>query len=325
MIAAEKLFGNFLDDPRIINSRLYNFSLGTLSHLTAANGGGDYTVLINLISPLITTFGTEIGDVDAALNTQLGKTQTADQVMAAFGLTMKQKEGIIAGAVGGFGSGAYLEFYPHGFGEYTSATKTDMPTFTLRIKTATNAHSVELGAPLTTLLAGFNAQWVNARTDQTTQFATVDDSRTDRTDARVALELGLLTTVHTVAAKFPGDVETCNSFFDFNLLFTHTVHRFTTKAGVLAPGEIKVILNHTLTDTNSLQVQNPDDNADFVIYLAHTGTDAPAGSGVTVKVGHGKRPKPSDLGSLSNTFLLIKNLSDINEGAYIVKVGGLDA
>jgi hypothetical protein len=35
----------------------------------------------------------------------------------------------------------------------------------------------------------------------------VDDNRTERTEARVALELGLLTCVHTIAATFPGDVD----------------------------------------------------------------------------------------------------------------------
>ena len=73
MITEDKLFGNFFDDKNIINRRMYNFSLDTLNRLTVANGGGDYTTLLNLLSPLIVTFGTEIGDVDAALNLQKGK------------------------------------------------------------------------------------------------------------------------------------------------------------------------------------------------------------------------------------------------------------
>ena len=324
MVSQDKLFGNFFNDPAIINRRMYNFSLDTLNRLTAANGGGDYTNLINLISPLIVTFGTEIGDVDAALNLQKGKTLTADQVLAAFGLTMKEKEGVIANAVGGFGTPAYLEFYPHGLLEYTRAQKTEMPTLTLRVRTAATAHAAQLGVPLTALLTGYKNQWTTARDAQEQQFASVDDNRTERTQARVALELGALTAVHTIAAKFPGDVDSCNNFFDFNLLFTHTVHRMQTSAGNIAAGEIKVILNHSLTDTNSIQAQNPDDNADYIIYLAHNATDQPGTGGRTVKVGRGTHPKPSELGNLADTFLLIKNLSDVNEGAYVVKVGGLE-
>jgi len=324
MFSKDKLFGNFFDDRDIINRRMYGFSLDTLNRLTAANGGGDYQTLIDLLTPLVTTFGTEIGDVDVALNIQKGKTMTADQVIAAFQLSLRAKQGVIADDVGGFDSEAYLEFYPHGLTEYTLVTKTQMPTLTLRIRTAATAHAAQLGVPLTTLLTGFQPQWATARDAQEQQFGKVDDNRTERTQARVVLELGALTGVHTIAAKFPGDVDACDNFFAFDLLFAHTVHRTKTFAGSLAPGEIRVILNHSLTDTNSIHAQNPDDNADYQIYIGHTATSQPNGTGRLLKVGRGTRPKPSELGDLNDTFLLLKNLSDVNEGAYVVKVGGLE-
>ncbi|HLG33773.1 MAG TPA: hypothetical protein VI757_02750 [Bacteroidia bacterium] len=325
MIGQDRLFGNFFDDIKIINSRLYNYSLDSLNRLTAANGGGDYQTLIDLITPLISAFGTEIGDVDVALSIQKGKTLTANQVMFSFGQTMKEKEGVIANAVGGFGSTGYLEFYPNGFGEYTGAAVTAMPMLTSRVKTAATAHAVALGPVLTAQLSAFQQQWIDARDAQEQQFGVVDDNRTERTETRVALELGNLTVVHTIAAKFPGDVDACDNFFDFNLLFTHTMHRIKTLAGTPAPGQIVVILNHSLTDNNTIQAQNPDENADYQLYLDHTGTGEPNGRGITLKAsGSGKRPKPSDLGDLNDTFLCIKNLSDVNEGTYIVKVGGLE-
>ena len=234
MVSQDKLFGNFFDDRLIINSRFYNFSLQTLNSLTANNGGGDYTVLINLITPLITAFGTEIGDVDVALSIQKGKTLTAQQVMTSFGQTLKEKEGVIANAVGGFGSAIYLEFYPNGFGEYTGAAVTDMPLLTVRVRTAATTHTALIGVVLTTLLGAFKQQWIDARNAQEQQFAKVDDNRTERTQARVALELGLLTTVHTIGAKVPGDVDECDNFFDFPLLFSHTGQRTKTFAGTPA-------------------------------------------------------------------------------------------
>ncbi|HLG36036.1 MAG TPA: hypothetical protein VI757_14235, partial [Bacteroidia bacterium] len=127
-----------------------------------------------------------------------------------------------------------------------------------------------------------------------------------------------------VAAKFPGDVDACDNFFDFSKLFPHTVHRSKTYAGGPAPNEIIVILNHTLTDSVVIEVQNPDDNADFRLYLAHTANEEPLGRGITMKVGGHLHPKPSDLGDLNDTFLLLKNLSDVNQGAYVIKVRGLE-
>jgi len=323
MIAEDKLFGNFFDDIKIINGRMYNFSLDSLNRFTAANGGGDYTNIINDISPLIVTFGTEIGDVDAALNVQKGKTMTNDQVMTAFGLTMKEKDGVIASAVGGFNSATYLEFYPRGFGEYTQAKKIDMPMLTNRVKVAAAAHSAALGATLTSLLSGYKLQWDTSRDEQEQQFATVDENRTERSLARIALEKGMLTAVHTVAGLFPGDVDSCNNFFDFNLLFTHSVHRTKTFSGTVPAGGILLIINQSLTDTNKVHVQNTDANADFQIYIGHTATDEPDGRGITVKPNKGKNPKPSELGDLSDTFLLIKNLSDVNDVTFVVRISGL--
>jgi len=64
---------------------------------------------------------------------------TADQVIAAFRLSLREKQGVIANDVGGFDSEAYLEFYPHGLMEYTRASKTEMPTLTGRIRTAASS------------------------------------------------------------------------------------------------------------------------------------------------------------------------------------------
>jgi hypothetical protein len=95
MISEEKLFGNFLNDIAIINGRLYGFGMDCKNRLTAANGGGDYTGLIGLITTPLTALGTELGQVDTALNQQIGKTLTNDQVMAGFKLIMSQKKGVL--------------------------------------------------------------------------------------------------------------------------------------------------------------------------------------------------------------------------------------
>jgi hypothetical protein len=323
MIDQTKLFGNFYDDKNIINRRFYDFSTDSLNRLTAANGGGDYTTLITLITPLIVTFGTEIGDVDVALAIRLGKTLTNDQVKAAFGLTMKEKNGVIANALGGFGTPEYLEFYPSGIGEYTKALKSQMPALVSRVKTAATAHSVALGAPLTTLLTGYDTLWKSSRDAQEEQKGVVDDNRTERTQARIALELGMLTTVHTIAAKFPGDVDACNNFFAFNLLFPHGHKRATSFAGALTIKGTRVVVNITFTDSMFLEIQNPDDNADILVGLVHSPEDQPGPKAKTIKPQKGIRVKPSEIGDLNDTFLVVVNKSDVNEGAYFIKIKGL--
>jgi hypothetical protein len=325
MVSEEKLLGNFFKDEAIINDRMYNFSLDSLNKLTAANGGGDYDDLIALITPLIDDLGIEIGDVDIAANILKGKTMTADQVMTGFGTTMKDKEGVIADALGGRTTPAYLQFYPNGFGEYTRASKLQMPSLTVRVKTAATANSAALGAPLTALLQAFKGAWETARNAQEQQKGVLDDNRTERSESRVALELGMLTTVHTVAAKFPGDVDACNNFFTFNLLFSHG-HRSSVEVG----GEVgilgsRAIANRTFTDSMDIELRNVDFNADVIIAIVHTATDPPGPKAKRVKPQHGLRVKPSEIGELTDTFLVIYNASDVNTASYFVKILGINS
>jgi hypothetical protein len=324
MFSEERLFENFFNDRRIINRRMYDFSFDSLNRLTAANGGGDYTTLITLITPLIVTFGTEIGEVDVALTIQLGKTMTNDQAKAAFGLTMKEKQGVIASALGGFTAPEYLEFYPSGLMEYTEARKSQMPMLTSRVKVAATANSVALGAPLTTLLQSFETLWTNSRTDQEAQKGVVDDNRTERSGARVALELGMLTTVHTIAAKFPGDIDACNNFFAFRMLFPHGHKKTQTFVGDLVPDGGRGIVNATFTDSMVIDIHNPDDNADIIVAIVHTKDSKPGPLAKRVKPHKSLRVKPSELGDITNdTWLVVYNASDVNDGSYLVKVKGL--
>lgn len=322
MVQAEKLFENFLDDIRITSSRLLNFANDNLNKLTVANGGGDYTALINTLTPLIAAFGEEVGSVDTSLTMQKGATLTLDQVLQNFKQTMSDEEPFIARALGGSNMPAYLQFYPQGKGEYGRATKTNMPVLTNRVNTAASNNAAALGPALTALLQTFESDWQNNRNDQQQQKGAVNENRTDRSDAREALELALLTTVHTIGAMYPGNVQQCLSFFDFNMLFAQTKRKHTVYTGDVAPGATIQVLNRTFTDTATITLRNTDDNATFMVWLSATADAAPPGTATDVNPGDSHTLKPSQLGSLENTFLLIHNSSAVNEGAYEVEVVG---
>ena len=64
MIQSERLFENFFDLKEIIPSRLSNFAGDTLNNLIANNSTNEYDALIALLTPLLTNFQGEIGEVD---------------------------------------------------------------------------------------------------------------------------------------------------------------------------------------------------------------------------------------------------------------------
>jgi hypothetical protein len=248
MIDNQKLFGNFFDTKEITPLRFYGFSNDAYNALVNGNSSGQYDGILAILKPLIPALGSELGVLDTSLNVQKGATLTNDQVLSNFAFTMSDEEPFIARALGGRATAAYLQFYPHQISEYSQATKTQMPTLTQRIFTAAGANSIALGTTLTTLLQGFQQQWADSRDDQETDKSQVKGTRTVRSSTLLAAQLGMLTAIHTVAALNPGDVATCSSFFNFNLLFTHTVHKHQLLAGTPAAGATEQVLNQTHPD-----------------------------------------------------------------------------
>lgn len=323
MIDSQKLFRNYFDDVHIIPSRLGNFASDVLNHLIAANTSSQYNALISLLQPVLNKYLAEQDNVDTSLNIQKGATLTNNQVIAQFKTTMSTEEPFVARALGGKDTSAYLQFYPRGLSDYNKPSKTSMPVLTNRVNVAATANAAALGATLTATLQAFEASWASSRNSQQQQMGTVDDNRSGRSDAGNALALALITVIHSIGAMFPGNVKECSAIFNFNLLFAHTKHKHRNYAATLLPTQTLQVLNRTFTDTATLTIRNPDDNAPFVIWLAATAGEAPPQNApLTVQPGQAHQLKPSQLGNLANTFLLVHNSSEVNEGAYEVEVVG---
>ena len=322
MLNPQKLFDNFFDDKNIIPTRLLNFGKDTLNNLIANNSSNEYDTVITLLTPLVDSLQEEVGDVDTSLTLQKGATLTVDEFIKQFADTMKNEEPFIARAIGGKDDPAYLEFYPHGIGEYTRAAKTNMQTLTDRVNTAATAHAAELGATLTATLQAFANNWKNTRDTQQQKMGAVDTNRSERSANRTALEVGLLTTIHFIGGKFPGDAAKCLSFFKFNLLFAQTKHKHKTLSGTIAADSTIQVLNRLFTDTATLTIRNPDDNAAIFVWLAATPNETMPSTAIEVEPGKAHDVKPSQLGALTNPFLLIHNSSAVNEGAWEVEVVG---
>lgn len=303
---ANQLFGNLFDDVHITDARLLNFGNDLLGNLKAANSSNQYNDLITMLNKVLPPLQTQVSEVDTALTQQLGKTLTNNQVMTLFKKTMSNKEGFIAEVLDGRGTPAYLEFYPKGISEYNGATKTTMATLTSRVNDAATKYTAQLGATITALLTGFESNWQTSREDQREQIGTVTDTRTGRTAARTNAEICLIQVVHGIAGILAPNVAACTALCTFSLLFTQIKHKHMKVTGGLTPGQTATVLNHTLKDDNTVTAHNTGTNAAWCIWLGATTDAALPGNPITMQPGENKNIKPSDLGDLKNTFLLLK-------------------
>jgi len=315
------LFGDLFNDPHITNSRFYNFGKNTLGRFIGANTDKAYDVIISQLTIGVNDFGKDLGEVDTSAITGFGKRKTNDELLASFKKTMSDEEPFI-GRILGIDSTAYLDFYPHKITEYSIATKTQMHILTNRVSVAATTNATALGETLTTLLKSFFTGWEINRTAQETQKGIVSDNKGDALITRKALEIILITAIHTVGLKLPGDVVSASAFFDFSLLFVATHHKEVDFEGTVEKEMVKEITNRLFTDTATITATNTGTNADIQIYLSATIDGVPTTFAITIKPGQSSVIKPSHLGDLKNPFLLVKNTSTINAGSYKIVVSG---
>lgn len=285
------------------------------------NNGGAYTNLISILTPPYNAMQELISSVDVALGIQKGKTLTLNEFITLFRKTLSVQEGVIANAVGGFATPAYMEFYPNGVREYTSASKTNLPVLISRINAAATAHVAELGAALTATLQAFETEWQLNRSQQVQQKGNVDNNRTARSQARVDLETALVTVVHTIGSMFPGDAEQCMMFFDFTLL-KHTPQKTQREilTGSVTTNETVVALNCSFNTEATTRITNNSANASLFVYLAPTTDGAMDGHGQEIKAGKTRNFTIDKLGDINDTFLLVHNLSGVNDAGYIMEI-----
>ena len=322
MISVEKLFANLFDKPNMSRKHLLSFATDFLKRLTNANKLHLYDAWIAFLTPLVAAFEAEVSNEDLATNLRGIKTKSVDTMSDVFSSTLSNLDGVIMRSLGGPDSEGYLEFYPKGKSEYNKPSREDIPTLVNRINALTAKYTIKLGDEVSSELLAIGINLRMARSAQVTVKVEVDQTRTLLKNNRLNLELGLTKTLHNICALYPGDIATCKGLVNFGLLYSSTHHPHDVHVGTIFAGGMAGIINRTFTDNIELEVNNPGTNAAIWIWLGATATDMNNALAIEIPPAHTANIKPSDLGDLKNTFLLVKNDSTVNEASYEVTIIG---
>jgi len=322
MISVTKIFGNLFSTPLITPDRLLLGAKDHLARITKANTTHQFDAEIAILTPLIAVLEVNVSNVDTTLNLQSGQTDEVNLFTYNFHNTLSKLRGVIAHSVGGEDTSAYKEFYPHGLTEYDLANRSTMPMLTTRINKAATKFATQLGVPITTELQAFQAGYVTARASQSTSIADLSIDRTDKTGGVLDVELAMNQSVHSIGFQFPGDVVKCSSFFNFNLFYTVGHRKHTLYKEILAIDLQKEVINRSFTDSITIIIRNVGTNADIIVWLGKTAADLPNAQAITIKAGKASTQLPSDLGDITNTFLLVKNASEVNTASFQIEIIG---
>ena len=312
MISSNKIFGNLFNTPLITPDRLLLGAKDHLVRITKGNTTHQFDAEIAILTPLIEVLEADVSNVDTTQNLQSGQTDEVDILTYNFHRTLSTLDGVIANSLGGKGTTAYKEFYPHGMTEYDQANRTTMVMLTTRVNKAATKYATQLGIVVTPKLQAFQAAYVTARGSQSTSIADLSSGKTDKKDSVIDVEVGLTQSLHKVGNLFPADVVKCSGFFNFNLFFTVGHRKHVLYNETLAVAGQVVVVNRSFTDNVTIIIRNTGTNADIIVWIGATSTDAPNAQAVTIKPGKSMSVLPSSLGDADSTFLWILNASDVN-------------
>lgn len=318
MISEDLFFKNHFDDPKIINTRLETFTGDMIGKLTAGNTGSRFQPILDKLGISYPAFTGDVSDVAIALTLQKSSTMTVEGAHKLFKTTMSAQEPFIASALGGRDQPAYQQFYPHKISEYSRSTQAEMSTLTATVKAAAIANAVALGTTLATLLQGFAAQWSSTKTTQELKKGALATNRTDRNDTRTNLELDLCFGLDIIGSLFPGDVDSSKAFVDFALLTTTPRKKHIIKSGTIAAKGTAEVANKLFEATDIITIRNTGTNADIEAYLVTNPSDNPLKS-LTVKPGKSIKKAASEFGDLSDSYLIIRNKSGVNEATFVAE------
>ncbi len=283
-----KLFINHFASKEISDEEMKNFSQDGIARITANNGGGLFTTILNDTVNAHTSYFGAITDKDVKFAVQQSLTLSKDNIVKTFKTTVQEKSGTIQGAfAGGKNAPEYQEFFPLGLTEYTNATMGNIEVLINRMVTASTAHVAELGAAFAALFVNIQTNFNTARSLQQNKMGEVGVARETVDINRLPLELQWCKNLHFIGFTYPGNPEQCGTFYNQSLLKNKKTSQ-DTATGKLLPNTYKVIFSGAILKPDStFKASSPAGPAasGYWLYSADNETDTFNGSGIYVNSG----------------------------------------
>lgn len=275
----KKLFANFFNDKEISDEELKDFSQDGIARITANNGGGLFTTILNDTVNAHTAYFGAITDKDVKFAVQQSLTMSKDNIVRTFKQTVSEKEGIIKGSFeGGVNSPEYQQFFPLGLTEYANATMGNIELLMSRMVTASGNNAGVLGAAFAAIWVTIQTNYNTARSLQLNKKGEVGVAREAVDTNRLPLELQWCKNLHFIGYTYPGQPDICATFFNQSLLKNKKVNT-NPASGILLPNTQKVVFKGAILKADSTFDTKNTGTQGYIIYSADTADQPYTSSG----------------------------------------------
>ena len=314
----EKFYSNPFSSKSIIDARLQNFVRLLIETLTLNNPGGIFDADILLLTTNYTAyFGNYIAKaVDAA--DSASSTITIDDATATFVAGTRSHYSIIE-AVYAKGSAIYKQFFPKGLTEFSRLTRTNVLSVSHRMTVKTSQYESTLGgAPFAALFAGYESVIAAAILAQNQSKGTLRTTRGSIKTSRLPVETACLVAMYSIGKAFAPDFVKCNTYLDFNLLYTDLPSTTMLRSGIVAANSSMVCIDTAIVAKSVFVMKNKSD-LPLQYYATHVVNGTMVGILIDVAAHTEKTVPFAGFGSADMLFLYVKNSTDY-AGGWEVKM-----
>ena len=312
MLNIRSIFKNHFNTAKISDDNLRKFANDHVARITANNGNGAYTQMLQITTQLAADYDKAIKEEDSIFATQQGNTVKTDQIIDTFKKTISQREGTIRGEFG-VNSAEYQEFFPQGLTEYSTATKGNIETLLQRLLDKLQKYVNVFGNNLYTIFETIQTNYQAARNEQLITMGNVDMLKSKVASTRDALEAQLMKNILLLAVEFMGNPERADDFFDQSIIRPKQSKEDGTIVETILADEIQNIESQGIDDNTQIAFENTGTvpvhlgrYEDSVSYDASIGVIINPNKKITIKA--------IGLGQSGNNYLNVKNLSATTSG-----------
>lgn len=217
MLDLNMLFKNHFGNRLISDNNLRKFAEIHLQRLSTNNGSGELNQIITDTQNAYNQYFGSLSDKDKNFTIQQGLTISVKKVVKEFKEFISSSEGLVR-AQFGKKSSEYQEFFPLGLKEYWHLNLTNAEKIVEKFYKAADRHSTVFGDSLKNLTQTLLTEFKEARSNQLKKKGEVAEKKSSTRERRKNLELQLMKNLHYIGYLYPGNVDTCNNFFDQSFL-----------------------------------------------------------------------------------------------------------
>jgi hypothetical protein len=279
----------------------------------AAKTDPEIASIYNVFHLLCEDYTTKYHALGQQENTQVSKTVTINQLLTLLSSTKIREWDQKIQDVYPLKSAGYQALLPGRRGPFQSGTKLDRLS-AMQILDDSLTSETAL-TDVKTDVASFNTQLKAANTTQKTNIKGTQTKSNELEASRIAMCVGLLGDWGLLTHKFAATPEKVIPFYDMDILNRVNQVFFT---GHLKAGAIYNIVKHTFGVDDKVYLATTG-NTPLKFYLAGTNNAQPGTKSYTLASGH-INILASELGNLTDPYLMVENLSTTSTGAFEIEI-----